>query len=740
MNDGTPYDLIARYYHKDGSTVWVRCRGKATFNEEGVPVRMLGAHNDVTQLMEVQEELKKKEAVLDLLCTTALDGFWDWNMKTGEDFLSLRWKKALGYEDEDIENTVEGWMALLHPEDIPKAFAAVEKHKNEGADYSVVLRYRRKNGSYSHMLAQGVAQKDESGEWVRMFGTHTDVSYLEEARAARQASEAKTLFLATMSHEIRTPLNAVLGMAEVLQNTKLTEDQQDCVATLSNSGKHLLSLINDILDFSQIEAGLVAITNSDFSVQETVREVVNALQLGAKSKGIAITFDTSISPGAKFLSDPERTRQIVFNLVGNAVKFTSEGTVNVSLSVEERDGLHGVRVAVQDTGCGMAKENLVRIFEDFTQASCEVRNKYGGSGLGLSISKKLVAAMGGTIEVDSELHIGSTFTVWLPGIVPQTLWHVSPGQANSKVLLYENQPPKEEGEDTDRGSLAHAIRATGRTVTKVSNLELFEEAFKKMPSQKVVCSLEENDSDMAELLFKFNPSMLIDVGRNLDPDDEKWQSRKLISLPPFPTTDEMDKAFNNQSTAKPVFSRDYALSKLGRDLRILLAEDNPINVKVMRRLLSRYPCKVEVACNGTEAIEKAKSGGTWDLILMDMLMPECDGVDATRQIRTFDTRTHIVALTANATTEDRDNCLASGMNDFMSKPVSIDTLGRTLAHVCSIVIGQEQDLQDMSIGDHNTSSSENCPLSQHKRLRTEGIGVPPSPEADTSVCPAPRSA
>ena len=720
VNEGVPYDLIARYRHKDGSTVWVRCRGTASFNEQGVPVRMLGAHTDVTQLMEVQEELRKKEAVLDLLCTTALDGFWNWNMKTGEDFLSSRWKKALGYEEEDIENTVDAWKALLHPEDVPKAFEAVKKHMDEGAPYSIVLRYIRKDGSYSHMLAQGVAQKDEDGEWARMFGTHTDVSYLEEARAARQASEAKTLFLATMSHEIRTPLNAVLGMAEVLQNTQLTEEQQDCVSTLANSGKHVLSLINDILDFSQIEAGLVAITNTDFSIQETVREVVNALQLEAKCKGVAITFDTSISPGAKFLSDPERTRQIVFNLVGNAVKFTQEGTVNVSLAVEELDGMHGVRVAVQDTGCGMAKEHLTRIFEDFTQASREIRKSYGGSGLGLSISKKLVAAMGGTITVESELGIGSTFTAWLPGIIPQSIRHVS-REASDNVLLFEQEPSLEQREDIDRGSVARAIRATGRAVVRVSDPGLLEETFKKTSPRTVVCAFKDDGSEIAKL-FKLNPYLVLDIGRQLDPDLHKDQKTKLLSLPAFPTTDEMEQALNHQKAKKQDFSRDFALVEIGRDLRILLAEDNKINVKVMRKILSRYPCKVEVACNGVEAIEMARTGGKWDLILMDMIMPELDGVEATFEIRTFDTDTYIVALTANATTQDRESCLESGMNDFMSKPISMDALGRVLAHVATIVIDSEQDLEPpaSSPADGKGKSLEAVTRLLNPRMETAG--------------------
>lgn len=398
LEHGTPYNMIVRYWHKNGSTVWVRCRGKASYDKRGKPIRMLGAHNDLTQLMTIQEELRAKEGVLDLLCTTALDGFWDWNIKTGEDFFSKRWKESLGYQEHELHNTVEQWKALLHPDDLPKATEAVRRHMELGEPYSVVLRYVRKNGSFAHMLAQGVAQNDDRGEWARMFGTHTDVSYLEEARAARQANEAKSTFLRTMSHEIRTPLNAVLGMAELLGETELTEEQRDCLSTLHNSGKHLLGLINDILDFSQIEAGQVVLCNKEFKVQNAVRDVLEGLAVEAERKDVSLTFETSISAGSTFIGDNERTRQVVFNFIGNAVKFTEPGgAVHVSLKADSVDQCSGVRIDVNDTGVGMTPEQIEIIFEDFTQANADIRHRFGGSGLGLSICRKLVTAMEGYV-------------------------------------------------------------------------------------------------------------------------------------------------------------------------------------------------------------------------------------------------------------------------------------------------------------------------------------------------------
>lgn len=602
VTTGAPYNAIVRYRHKNGSTVWVRCRGVAAFDvhDKTKPVRMLGAHSDLTQLMEIQQELKKKEAVLDMLCTTALDGFWDWNMKTGEDFLSVRWKNALGYQEHELENTVETWESLLHPDDIPKAHAAVKRHLEEGAPYSEVLRYKRKDGSIAHMLAQGVAQKDDhTGEYVRMFGTHTDVSYLEEARAARLANQAKSTFLATMSHEIRTPLNAVLGMAQVLMGTQLTEEQRDCVSTLHNSGKHLLSVINDILDFSQIETGRISLSQTDFNIQECTRGVVAVLQLEASNKDVDLTFETTIGPGAKFIGDPERTRQIIFNLVGNAIKFTKVGGVHIRLSKEDKDGLPGARVDVRDTGCGMSSEQITRIFgkfmirlgtigysqlcgfpsqisdssffhpvDDFVQASTEIRHQYGGSGLGLSISKKLVAALGGTIDVESDLDEGSTFSIWIPGFLKQTVKHMMEPHCG-KVLLYE----KLRSSHHSRSS-AGAIESAGMDVVRVADFLEARNEMRKTPIDALAVVPDDDTStvaDIQQLLATDHSSLLLLIGsRGYNDVITGPHSGRIRVVPPYPTSDEIRDALSKQTPKKGPKLDPFYLG-IGRDMRILLA-------------------------------------------------------------------------------------------------------------------------------------------------------------------------
>ncbi|CAB9497468.1 Peroxide stress-activated histidine kinase mak2 [Seminavis robusta] len=699
VTSGVPYSSIVRYRHKDGSTVWVRCRGQVLRNSQGVPIRMLGAHNDLTQLMKIQQELKKKEDVLDMLCTTALDGFWDWNMKTGEKILSVRWKNALGYEEDELENTLETWESLLHPDDMPKALAAREKHMQEGAPYSQVLRYKRKDGTIAHMLAQGVAQKDErTGEWIRMFGTHTDVSYLEEARAAKAANQAKTTLLRTMSHELRTPLNAILGMSEVLMGTNLTPEQQECMSTLQNSGKHLLSVISDVLDYSQLESGNLTINKSEFSVQTCVRDVVAALGLEASKKSVDLTFDSSIDAGAKFVGDPERTRQIAFNLVSNAVKFTSEGSVNVSVSIEQdKDDprLKGVRVNVKDTGCGMSPDQQAVVFDGFTQASELIQHQYGGSGLGLSISQKLTSAMGGSVSVESQLGRGSLFSVWLPGFVPETIPKRSLAKTTKVILYDKNGAPFDVlQDDYEQGSATKAIRAAGLDVYRISTFFELQQTCRQSSVEAVAVPSKDACSDeIRQFLEKNSTALLLVIGKCLkcNLQESKYKDR-VLTVPHFPTSDEIKEAMSlHRKKAAPQLDL-YNLGNPGRDLRVLLAEDNHINIKVMRRFLSKFPCKVDVACNGLVAVEMA-GRNTYDIILMDMIMPEMGGLEATQMIRQIDDKTPIVALTANATTDDRESCFEAGMHDFLTKPINLQTLRKTLTRIADSVIEKEQTLE-----------------------------------------------
>jgi PAS domain S-box-containing protein len=620
--DRAPYDMNVRYYHRNGSTVWVRCRGLARFNDQGVPVRMLGAHNDITSLMQAQEELKAqllmRDQALEVLTTTALDGYFDWDIPSGREYLSDRWKQSLGYDPDEIENTHAAWERLLHPDDVAKAQLAIQQHLDNGEPYNIVLRYRKKTGDWTYMRAQGVAQRHPvTGESVHMFGTHTDVTDLFAARdQAKSANLAKSTFLATMSHEIRTPLNCLLGMAQSLMASSLTDEQREDLLTLQNAGTHLLSLVNDLLDFSRIEAGHLVLEKETFNIQETVTSVLD-VQLGdADRKGIELIYDTKIPPGSRFEGDSDRVRQIVFNLVGNALKFTDEGSIEVLLEPEERDAIIGVAIHVTDTGIGMTADQQKDIFADFTQADSGTRRKYGGSGLGLSICKKLVNAMKGTMAVQSDSNRGSKFSVWIPGL---TIAH-----SNEVISWCSPLDPIDMYQAEGTHLLARCLERLGCVVRRYQREDEFLSAIADNKSFVVLGRKSAQNAKLMELLAQKKDSIrIIVVGRcsrailGTFPADH----RPLV-LPHFPTSDEVLSALSGRILLCRHVD-DTAADLIGNTtdepLRVLIAEDNRVNQKVLLRLLSRLPCTSTIVSDGSEAV-KACEQRQFDLILMDYCM------------------------------------------------------------------------------------------------------------------------
>lgn len=385
--------------------------------------------------------------------------------------------------------------------------------------------------------------------------------------------------------------------------------------------------------------------------------------------------------------------------LSDAIKFTKTGGVDVTIKVEDQDGLPGARINVRDTGCGISSEQSARIFEDFTQANNQVRLQYGGSGLGLSISRKLVLAMGGTINVESDLGKGSTFSFWIPGFVSHSIRPTINKADAGKILLFEQKcDPKDDQKDNEEETnCTSAIRAAGFDVLRISDVtQLLQEYDNK--SIDAVAIVPHEDNALLTILGDFldlnTPCGLLLVGSTAnDRESLKKHEKRIKVVPKFPTSNEIKQALSAPSHSEISATKldIFNIGNLKRDLRVLLAEDNKVNVKVMVRLLSKFPCKVEVACNGLEAVEMSKKS-KYDLILMDMFMPEMDGLCATKIIRERDPDTPIIALTANATTEDRDNCFDAGMVDFLTKPITLEALSTTLTSISNSISKMEQEL------------------------------------------------
>ncbi len=436
---------------------------------------------------------------------------------------------------------------------------------------------------------------------------------LELAEAATVASRAKSDFLATVSHELRTPLNGVLGFADLLRQYPLKSEQEEYVSLIQQSGKSLLLIIDDILDFAKFETGKVALHSAPVDCVAVIREVVSRLKPDAIQKGLELSMDSVGFPESSILGDRDRIHRVLMNLLGNAIKFTHQGSVRVQINLQppsEVSGISFLRVSVIDTGIGVPRERQASLFEHFTQVESSMSRSYGGTGLGLALCRKLVMLMGGEIGLESVPGSGSTF------------WFTLPYQ-RATVSACPSLHPPQLSNNSRPSPAASAMESAGSS------------------------------------------------------DGERSSARTMPA-------ELNSKNVENDSPAKRI-SASSDLS--GRKPRVLVVEDNPINQKLANRLLTTLGCEVEVAGNGKEAVLRVTSEREHqevDCIFMDCQMPVMDGYEATRAIRAWESeqgrsRMPIMALTANSLPEDQQRAMESGMDEFLSKPISLDRLRDALA-------------------------------------------------------------
>ena len=393
-------------------------------DSSGNVTRVLGVAIDTTKRTQAEQQLRMSEERWELALRGNNDGLWDWNARTDEVFFSPRWKQMLGFEDHELENNTAAWEGRIHPDDLVRVQAHLQKHLRHETDfYTNEYRLRAKDGSYRWVLARGQALWDEEGRAVRMVGSHTDITERKVAEEALQrakeqaemASRAKSEFLANMSHEIRTPMNGVLGMIELVLDSELAAEQREFLDTAKHSAHSLLSLINDILDLSKIEAGKVELVRAPFSIRQGVDEAVRMLVVTARQKGLTLNIDIAADVPDCLIGDAVRLRQILSNLVGNALKFTDRGHVTVRVRIEQHSAAGAsLHFLVRDTGIGISEEQQACIFEPFRQVDGSTTRRHEGTGLGLAICTRLVQLMGGRLWVESRAGEGSTFHFTAP--------------------------------------------------------------------------------------------------------------------------------------------------------------------------------------------------------------------------------------------------------------------------------------------------------------------------------------
>jgi len=685
---------------KEGQQIHIALLVSPIKDESGRILGVSAIGRDITERKNAEEAARRSDARIRRLVESNIVGVAIGDLSgriidANDAFLLL-----VGYSREDLSSGKMRWDNMSPPEYRDSDRQAIEQLGSVGIALPWEKEFFHKDGRRVAILI-GIATVAISGGGIECISFILDISerkqleqQLHRAKlAAEAANRAKSEFLANMSHEVRTPLNGIMGMTDLVLETQLTPEQREYLDTVKVSADSLLTVVNDILDFSKIEAGKIDLEAIDFNLRDCLDSTLKTLALRADGKGLELLCE--IAPGVPEVTrgDSSRLRQIVVNLVGNAIKFADKGEVTLKVQVEAEDARDRIlRFTVSDTGIGIPKEKLESIFDPFTQADSSTTRKHDGTGLGLTISMRLVQMMGGRISVESEVGRGSQFHFTTriavakakkinpgvdvsPDIVPgRKILVVDDNRTNRRILesmLHRWQMKPTSVQD---GEEALAQLATAREAGQAYGLILTDMHMPKMDGFALVERIRQRPELAAATIM-----MLTSAGYQGDADRCRHLGVAAYLLKPIRQSDLREAIAHvlgarKQESATPLIA-PFSLQDSQHPrayLNVLLAEDNRVNQQLVTRLLEKRGHRVLVAANGLEVLEALKKEH-FDLVLMDVQMPEMDGLEATVAIREKEKGSAfhqpIIALTAHAIKGDREICVAAGMDGYLTKPI-----------------------------------------------------------------------
>ncbi len=687
---------------KDGSHYWVAATIVPLLDEGGLPTEYIAIRTDITARKDAEAQLADQllfskqlmDAIPIPIYHKGTDGRYVGCNRSFAEFF--------GVDD------IDAWLGTSVHDLLDSEVAAFHHGKDlelfaHAGQQSYEMRAMPTRNGVRSLMYHKASLTGPDGSIRGLIGAIVDMTdrYRWEdglilARdAAEAANRAKSDFLANMSHEIRTPMNGIIGMTDLALDTNLDEEQREYLQIVRSSSETLLTVINDILDFSKIEAGKLAIESVGFDIQRTVAETLKTMALRAHEKGLELVSDVATDLPGRVVGDPGRLRQILLNLVGNAIKFTHQGEIVVRLAADAADGQRAlVRISVSDTGIGIAAEKQAHIFDAFAQEDTSTTRKYGGTGLGLTISNRLVQLMGGRLWVESEPGRGSTFHFTLDLGIDAT----QPTAARSASLDRRSALVVDDNA-VNREVLVRLLQRWGMNAAATDSGEAAIDILSRDPlPDAVLLDIQMPGMDgfavgawiRSQERMTALPVLVLSSGAQRG-DAQRCREIGLDGYFPKPVAEEelqtalgslLGKGGSAEAAAAPELITRHQQRDRQAALDVLLVEDNPVNQQLAMRLLKKWGHRVTLAANGQAALE-ALQQATFDVALMDMQMPVMGGVEATLEIRSREAaqgkpRLPIVAMTANAMQGDREQCLAAGMDDYMAKPIKAADLAQKL--------------------------------------------------------------